>query len=141
MTGTQLRQWLWRAAALAALAAAAACADTLPDQDLRIYQTAPSAKLSADILWEEYQAEPQAADNRYWGRVVEITGEITSVSPEGSPPALLFGQDDALGVQARLLDDEAGAILHAVGPGDRVTLRCFCEGLTEHVVLKSCIRP
>jgi hypothetical protein len=114
---------------------------TLPDQDRRIYATAPVAKLSADILWEEYLTDPVDADSRYWGRVIEITGEVTGVSLEGAPPLLLFGQTEALGVQAWLLEDEAAGIMDAFGTGDRVTLKCFCEGRDEHVVLKSCIRP
>jgi hypothetical protein len=119
----------------------AACVETLPDQDRRIYATAPAVKLSADILWEEYLEDAVAADLQYWGKVIEVSGEITGVSVEGSPPFLLFGQTEALGVQAWLLDDEAWEIMRAVGNGDRVTLRCFCEGRQEHVVLKSCIRP
>jgi hypothetical protein len=133
---------LWCLPAIAAVfVGLAACVQTLPDQDRRVYATAPVAKVSADILWQDYLEDPVDADLRYWGKVIEVTGEITGVSLEGARAFLLFRQTESLGVQAWLLDDEAAEIMGAVGNGDRVTLKCFCEGRLEHVVLKSCIRP
>ena len=142
MTLLERRGCLWCLPAIAAVyVGLAACVQTLPDQDRRIYATAPVAKLSADILWAEYLADPVEADLNYWGKVIEVTGEVTGVSLEGDAAFLLLRQTEALGVQAWLLDDEAAEIMSAVGNGDRVTLKCFCEGRAEHVVLKSCIRP
>jgi hypothetical protein len=59
------------------------------------------------------------------------------------PPRILFLQttEPAGGVEARLLDDRASATLAASPVGERVTLRCFCEGLETNVILKSCIKP
>jgi tRNA_anti-like len=126
---------------LVLIGSGAGCADRLPDQDLRILQAVPVAKLPTDILWQEYQKDQKAADRKYWGKAVEVTGKVTSVVNE--PPArMLFAQSEAAaGVQAGLLDDRAAATLADVAPGQRITLRCFCEGLATHVILKSCIRP
>jgi hypothetical protein len=52
------------------------CADRLPDQDLRILRATPVAKLSSDILWQEYQADARAADKKYWGKAVEVSGKV-----------------------------------------------------------------
>ncbi len=125
---------------VAFLAVLAGCAETLPEQDRRIYAATPAAKLSADVLWKDYQADSAAADRQYWGKALEVSGNITAISPAPPHAFLTFAEPDQAGVRAELLDDESAAILEAVKVGDRVTLRCFCEGLDGQVRLKSCIR-
>jgi hypothetical protein len=122
-------------------ASAAACADTLPDQDLRILDAVPVAKVSADILWQEYEANAEAANARYWGKAVEVTGEVTSADSDGIDAYVLFGQTEDFGVRANALDDQAAAIVAAADVGERLTLKCFCAGLDGHVILKSCVLP
>jgi len=123
---------------------AAACAEHLPDQDLRILQTPPAAKLSADDLWKDFQKDPAAARRQYFGQAIDVSAKITSF--EANPakmPYIFFGQDGAPGVRARLLDEKAAEIIKDAKPGERITLRCFCEGLNDKqdVLLKSCIKP
>lgn len=122
------------------LAGAPGCADQLPDQDLRILDATPAAKISSDILWTEYQGDKSAADKRYWGKAVEITGRVTSVSQ--TPPRIIFQPQFApAGIEARPLEDRSAATLAAATVGERMTLRCFCAGIETNVILKSCIKP
>jgi hypothetical protein len=125
---------------LGAALAIAACADTLPDQDRRITEAMPAAKLSVEFLWKDYQADRAAADRKYWGKAVDISGKVTSVETT-APRRLMFEVQPPHGVEARLLDDQAAAILTSAVVGERVTLRCFCAGLSGSVILSSCIRP
>ena len=53
----------------------------------------------------------------------------------------MFELAEGPAVEARLLDDQADAILEAAVVGEKVTLRCYCAGLSGHVVLTSCIKP
>jgi hypothetical protein len=126
-----------------ALSVSAACMDRLPDQDLRILSATPVARLSADILWQEYQADRDAADRNYWGKPIVVTGTVTATGAADVPTDgyVLFGQDETFGVRANLLEDQAVAIMAEVAPDRRLTLKCFCEGLSGHVVLKSCVKP
>jgi hypothetical protein len=129
--------------ALAALSISFGCADRLPDQDLRILQAVPVAKLSTDILWKEYQTDKRVADRKYWGKAVEVTGKATEVLQEAPMPRIMFGQAPkagSAGVEARLLEEQAAQALATAAVGQRITVRCFCEGLAGNVVLKSCIR-
>src|SRR6266566_639094 len=106
------------------------CADRLPDQDLRILQAVPVAKLSAEILWTEYQADRRAADRKYWGKAIDVSGRLSSFAPApGARVIFLPKPDSTAGIEARLLDERAAAILTDVTAGQRITLRCFCEGL------------
>jgi len=124
---------------------ASACAEHVPEQDLRILAVAtPFAKLSADDLWKDFQRDPSAARRQYFGQAIDVSAEITSFEANlAKMPHIFFGQSGTPGVRARLLDDRAAETVKEIKVGDRITLRCFCEGLDEKqdVVLKSCIRP
>ena len=119
-----------------------ACADSLPVEDRRITLSQPVAKLSAADLWQDYVKDAAAANRRYFGNAVEVTGKVTAIEA-GKPALVMFGQTEAFGVRAILLGDQAGDILKVAKVGDRLTLRCFVEGkiLEGHVALRSCIRP
>jgi hypothetical protein len=118
------------------------CVDRLPDQDRRILSAAPDAKMSADILWQEYQQDRDKANRSYWSKVIEITGTVTRVGDDvPTDRYVLFGQAGEFGVRANLLDDRAVPILARARENPRITLRCYCDGLSGNVILKSCVMP
>ena len=130
--------------ALAALLVAVSCVNHLPDQDLRILNSQPAAKLSASDLWKDFQADAAGAKSRYFGKAVDISDAPSAVEPNApSGPRMIFLQAGERGVVARLLDERAAATIAEAKAGARLTLRCFCEGLDDNkdVLLKSCIRP
>lgn len=119
-----------------------ACVDRLPDQDLRITTAVPAAKLSSDLLWQEFEKDPSGSAKRYFGKAIDLTGKITSLEASGSTgPFIFFAQSEKGGVRASLLADRAAETLKDLQPGAKVNLKCFCEGLKTDVILKSCIRP
>ena len=131
---------------LAALLVAVSCVNHLPDQDLRILNSQPAAKLSASDLWKDFQADAAAAKSRYFGKAVDISDAPTAVENAPNAPSgsrMIFLQAGDRGVVARLLDERATATMAEAKAGARLTLRCFCEGLDDNkdVLLKSCIRP
>lgn len=128
-------------ATAAALIVATACARTLPDQDRRIVSVAPDAKLSADMLWKDFQAGTPDANRRYHGRALVVSGIVTRVNTSVTRASLFFAEAADRGILANLLDDQAAAIAKAATPGQRMTLKCFCEGFDVNVILKSCVRP
>ncbi len=134
-----------RIAALAVIVLVAACADHLPDQDLRITTAAPQAKLPTDELWKDFQRDPQAARRQYFGKALDVTGKVIGVETDaaGLPAFVVFSEAGLHGVRARLLDERARETAKAAVVGSKITLRCFCEGLTpaQDVLLKSCISP
>src|SRR5690348_15259177 len=64
-----------------------ACVDRLPEEDLRITTAVPAEKLSAELLWKDFQTDAAAARSRYFGKAVEITGVITSATTDGANEA------------------------------------------------------
>ena len=118
-----------------------ACVDRLPDQDLRILAATPAARLSADILWKDYQSDPKQADRNYFGKPIVISGVVTAVGTDAPTDRyVLFGQTEKFGVRANLLDEQAAGILGAIPADKHLTLKCFCEGISGHVILKSCVK-
>ena len=127
---------------LLTLAAAAGCVDRLPDQDLRILGATVIAKMPVEDLAADYRTDKTAADRRYWGMPIEVSGEVTTTRESPAGPVLVFAdKSGAEIVQATLLDDRAAAVLAAVGESRRVRLKCYCDGLTTTVRLKSCVLP
>jgi hypothetical protein len=132
-----------RTAAAAVLALAlSACVKHLPDQDMRILTTPESARLTAEDLWKDYAADAGAASRRYFGKAVVVTGVVTTVGSDAPTDRfVLFGQPKEFGVRANLLDEQAAAILERAGKQQRISLKCFCEGLDGNLILKSCVTP
>lgn len=126
------------------LGLACACTESLPEQDLRILTAAPVERLSAALLWDDYQKDAVAAASRYRGRAIVVTGQQPEMgSGEPGQRFVRFVNADKKGaVRAVLLDEQAEAILAGAKSSARVTLKCFCEGLAAtEVVLRSCVAP
>jgi hypothetical protein len=121
------------------LAAGLACAPSVSDHDNRIFAMPASVKLSAQDLAAAYAADQAGADSRYRGRVIEISGVVRNLQP-GVVLTLTAGDQGQL-VEASLHEDAAAAILKTVADGQRVMLKCFCEGFNQRVRLKSCVAP
>ena len=117
-----------------------ACTARRPDQDRRILEASPVERLSAALLWQDFQSVREQAERAYVGRALIVAGDVTRAGTDEAGEAYVyFGQTPTGGVYAVLLDDQAEAIMAAVEQETRVQLKCFCEGLTTDVVLRSCI--
>lgn len=122
------------------LAAALSCVDRLPAQDRRILDAVPVAKLTVEDLSRDYQQDRKAADKRYWGKAIEVSGLVASTRDEALGAALIFSdKSGAPIVEAGLLDDQAKSLLASTADSRRVMLRCYCDGWNGRVMLKSCV--
>lgn len=142
MTPADLRRATMRLG-IVVFVATAACVDRLPDQDLRILSATPIERLSATLLQEDFQKDRPAAERKYAGKAVAVTGTAVEIG-SGDPGQrfLVFGHPDKKpAARANLLDDQAAAVLAAARENPRLTLKCFCEGLADVVILKSCVQP
>ena len=117
---------------------APACGGAISNHDNRIFTTTASAKLATAELSLGYVLNPKAADDLYRGHVIEVSGVVATVEA-ASNRLVMLGSDPV--VWASLHDDVAAEVLKTVTQGQRVTLKCFCEGLDTQVHLKSCVLP
>jgi hypothetical protein len=124
----------------AVLAVSTACAPSVSDHDNRIFAVPAAVKLSARDLLAAYTADRAGADDRYQGRVIEISGVVKNLQTGASVLTLAAGDEGQI-VEASLHADAAAAVLATITDGGRATLKCFCEGFDQRVRLKSCVAP
>jgi len=134
-----IRQGVLAAIGLSAIVGSlSACGPSVSNHDNRIFAMAASVKLSATDLAASYVLNSGAADELYRGRAVEISGTVGSVD-EASKTVIMAGPEPV--VWASLHEDVAAELIKTTVQGQRITLKCFCEGLDTQVHLKSCVAP
>lgn len=138
------RTTLLMAAMMLMAAGLAACGPAVSDHDNRIFALPASVKLSAVDLSIAYASDAGAADGRYRGRVMEVSGVVSKVQPAVAPATaviVLKGSEAGPLVEASLHEEAAAEMLRTIAEAQRITIKCFCEGLNLHVRLKSCVTP
>ncbi|KPF98187.1 hypothetical protein IP86_12065 [Rhodopseudomonas sp. AAP120] len=138
MNNTALRH-LFSLFALAAFAIlAAGSLDT--DTDTRQIQSqSPSYTLSADQLYYEYNANEVAADAKYKGKVVVISGVIQSIGKDILDSAFIVvgGKGFLDGAQCMFTKAEESAVAR-LAKGQRVSVKGEVSGKMGNVLLKKC---
>lgn len=96
---------------------------------------AQSIKINAAALFREYSTNEQAANASYLEKVVEVSGEVTSVTKnaEGLTVVLLKTDDPMFGINCTVEQKD----IH-LKEGDTVTLKGICTGYLTDVVLIRC---
>lgn len=96
---------------------------------------AQSIKTNAAALFREYSTNEQAANAAYLEKVVEVSGEVTSVTKnaEGLTVVLLKTEDPMFGINCTVEQKDI-----QLKEGDTVTLKGICTGYLTDVVLIRC---
>lgn len=120
------------------------CAQTLPEHDNRIFTAVPVAKLSSIDLAQAFATDSAAAAGRFVGKAIDVSGIVRDLKPTETglgTAFLLAAGDGPTHVRVSLHEDRAVEIAKGLVNGQRATFRCFCEGVTDHIQLKSCVVP
>lgn len=87
------------------------------------------AKVSASELAREYEADENAANAKYLGNVVDVSGQLLTVERSGDTSlTIMMGQPDALHNISCLADAAAIQTFERLKPGDSITVRGICSG-------------
>jgi hypothetical protein len=91
---------------------------------------APALKVTAGKLFADYQANEIAADSVYKGRLLMVTGSVSSINKDfaGSPFIMLATPNEFMGVHANLKEIEAPAAA-TLSPGNVVIVVCKGDGM------------
>lgn len=94
--------------------------------------------ISADTLYRQYAADEHAADQRYLGKVISVTGRLTEVQHSGNSVIwILSTQPGGGGINCQLF---AGTrVDREPHPGDPVTVKGRCTGFLMDVNLADCV--
>ncbi|MDC0719109.1 OB-fold protein [Nannocystis bainbridge] len=99
------------------------------------------ARVTARELFEAYEKNEIAADNRFKDKLLEVSGKVDNVGKDllDTPYVALStgGKFDILGVQA-FFDDASLPKLANLSKGQDVTVACRCDGKFGNVMLKEC---
>jgi RecJ-like exonuclease len=94
--------------------------------------------INADTLYHQYQADEHAADQKYMGKVISVTGRLVEIQHNGNSIIwILSTQPGGGGINCQLfagtkVDPEPKA-------GDTVTLKGRCTGFLMDVNLADCV--
>ncbi len=94
--------------------------------------------INADTLYHQYQADEHAADQKYLGKVIAVTGRLTEIQNNGNSTIwILSTQPGGGGINCQIfggtkVDPEPKT-------GDLVTLKGRCTGFIIDVNLADCV--
>lgn len=97
-------------------------------------------KISAEELFVEYEKNGVAADNKFKGKEIEVSGEIETIDKDLSEEMFVKLKGDELGllgVQC-FFRDKNNADLSNLKKGDQITIFGIGNGKTINVELKKC---
>ena len=91
--------------------------------------------ISADSLLLAFTADESAANTRFNNKVVEVSGKVREVKPEGSKVNVSLETNDALaGIVCEFPADQSPS----VRSGDQVRIKGVCTGYLIDVILVRC---
>lgn len=110
------------------------------DTDTKQTQTqTPSYTLSADQLYNEYKANEVAADARYKGKIVVVSGTIQNIGKDilDSAYIVVGGEGFLDGVQCSFTKGEESSVAR-LSKGQRVSVKGEVSGKMGNVQLNKC---
>jgi hypothetical protein len=108
--------------------------------ETKVAETAPAGQITAEDLFQEYQKDKDAADRKYKGQVITVTGTIdkTKIGPSGNPYATMKTSSLVLRVQFLFKKNDESAVMQLT-EGQRATIRGTVFGRVGNVVLQDCV--
>lgn len=100
----------------------------------------PVEKLQADQLMKAFEKDEKMANQTYSGKVVEVTGEISSINnvADSLVSILLETGNPMHQISCTLAPSEIPKI-EKYGPNQMITIKGFCTGYLMDVELNRCV--
>ena len=100
--------------------------------------TKPSLKVSAVKLYNDYNANEIAADEKYKGKIIEVTGIIRDIGNDIMDNAYITLVGDQYFGDIQCYFSEK-SVVASLSKGKRITVMGNCSGLMMNVHLNDCI--
>ena len=100
----------------------------------------PVYNLSADALYSEYEANQVAADNKYKGKIIIVTGKVQDIGLDimDQPYIVIGGKGFLDGVQCMFSPSENNTVAR-ISKGQMVTVKGEVDGkIVGNVLLRKC---
>lgn len=92
-------------------------------------------EIAADKLTDEFKGDPDAANTKYKGQWLRITGTVEKIDKEKS--VTLKSKEAELRIRCEVKGDDLKKLAD-VKEGSKVTIRGQCDGKDDQIVLKDC---
>lgn len=128
-------------AALAVLAGGGAYWYTFLQPHKNMQKARPDFKLNAENLFTDYSSDENAANSKYLGKVLELTGKVVEVKNEDKQTVVVL-EDILFGVSTYLDSSFCAAnseLLKEINQGQTVTIRGQCDGMLSDVVVSRAV--
>jgi hypothetical protein len=97
-----------------------------------------AAILTASNLYNEFQTDENLANKKWVGKVIEVTGTISSVSESGNYISINLGASADGGVNCSVLKKDLNPD-NKFNKGDSITIKGKCTGFLMDVNLVDCV--
>jgi hypothetical protein len=106
-----------------------------PHRDVASEQ--PAFELTADVLYDEYEADENTANAKYLDKIVEVSGTVAEVGTNdaGQTNVIIAAENAMLGGVSATFDETPS---NAIVEGQALTVKCRCTGKLMDVVLVNC---
>lgn len=96
------------------------------------------ATLSADALFDAYDADEAAANASYLDQVVEVSGTVDEVTEdaEGNTVVILMAENAMMGGVSATIDPSVENL--TIAAGESIKLKGRCTGMLMDVVMTNC---
>lgn len=105
-----------------------------------IASTKPEITLTATELFNDFDQDEQMANEKYLGKIVEVSGTINQVNKtDGEIVSVSLETGDLLAGMTCLLDEVDNSHRSDFSEGEDVTMRCICTGKLMDIELNRCV--
>jgi len=98
----------------------------------------PDLLVDASDLIMAFEEDERAANDKYVGKVLEVSGTVAEVIEKQSSFVLLLGDTTTVSRVSCTLEHEQDSMAYGLRAGDALTVRGICSGRLLDVVLVDC---
>lgn len=101
-------------------------------------ETEQTVTVSASQLYSDYKQNELAADEKYKGKMIEVSGTVSTIEEMFGQKFVTLNTGDIIGKIQCFLDDSEGSKAASLTVGQQITLKGEGDGMSLNVALRNC---
>ncbi len=99
----------------------------------------PDYVIDARTLFAEYDADEDAANQKYLGKTIEVSGDINHIDKTNDPVTISLEAGGVMGNLVCELSKTVEVDVTGIEEGEKITIKGSCSGKLLDVILVNCI--
>lgn len=125
---------------VAAAVSIASTSKSEKDKEKKVRKGKVSARVTARGLYAEYKKNEVAADSKYKGKILVVTGKVRKIGKDISDtPYIALKASRVIGSVQCMFAKSRSSELAKVRKGQQISLKGLCEGKMMNVILRGCL--